>query len=204
MPESSNRIRWEASLNLSERAIYDNLSRTMFMQASEARVPISVEDAMKCAAWKIQFIREHGMKAAHKIKIGKVPDDWPSVAEKIAREKVKRERRAAPGESEAEIQKAIVEWLVGNGWMAIRFNSGAHMIDGRMIRMYTIEPSGKSSGVSDLLAFRNGRHVFLEVKSAKGRLSDDQEKFAQLASQFGETVHVVRSVEDVRRIIQST
>jgi Holliday junction resolvase len=57
---------------------------------------------------------------------------------------------------ESLIQSKIIKALQGKGWIVIRLRSTSE------------------SGWPDLLALRNGRAVFLEVKDPKGKTSDLQ------------------------------
>ena len=54
-------------------------------------------------------------------------------------------------------------------------------------------------GVSDILGIFNHRFMAIEVKSAKGRLSDEQKIFLQRVSENGGIAIVARSVEDVEQ-----
>lgn len=57
-------------------------------------------------------------------------------------------------------------------------------------------------GVSDLIAVKGGRTLFLEVKTAKGKLRDNQVEFGSNIRAQGEEYYVVRSIEDVEQIIK--
>jgi hypothetical protein len=201
MPSVDRRERFLRSLSPSEMAIYQQMAMHYAGKALEAGRPMQHDQCELCAARFITNWREHGLMKARTMKIGQVPADWPDIEEKPIKDKVKRQRKAPPGQSEAEIQSDIIKYLVKR-WVVIRFNSGAFMQGDRYVRAYTIANSNKSSGVSDVICFRNGKHLFLEVKSATGSLSDDQKAFRDLAAGFGETVHVVRSVADVQHIEQ--
>lgn len=91
--------------------------------------------------------------------------------------------------SEASIQHDVIRAVnrSGRAWVA-RCNSG--FIDG--VRF------GLGRGTPDLIGMltTTGRFFALEVKSARGRLSDDQRRWAHAARQRGAFVAVVRSVED--------
>ena len=52
-----------------------------------------------------------------------------------------------------------------------------------------------SKGVPDLHCLKNGVGVWIEVKSAKGKLSDTQERFGQQVTDAGGLYIVARSVE---------
>jgi hypothetical protein len=79
---------------------------------------------------------------------------------------------------EHAFQKEVLAHLKRNGFLPIRFNSqvGKSSATGTLLRGYMIYGLGMSSGLPDILAIKNGRSIFIEVKSPKGRLSDDQKK----------------------------
>lgn len=58
-------------------------------------------------------------------------------------------------------------------------------------------------GWPDLTGFRrsDGKAVFIEVKTAKGRPSAEQLKFIELAKRSGCLAGIARSVEDAERIV---
>ena len=51
-------------------------------------------------------------------------------------------------------------------------------------------------GVSDIIAFKDGKAVFLEVKTAKGKQTRNQEQFQQDVTRAGMLYKIVRSVEE--------
>lgn len=69
------------------------------------------------------------------------------------------------------------------------------------VRIYRIENSicGKSSGIPDLLVFSD-KMYFIELKSAKGRLQENQVEFQRLC-QLADINHIVcRSEEDIKKV----
>lgn len=56
-------------------------------------------------------------------------------------------------------------------------------------------------GVADICGIFNGKPLYIEVKSAKGVLSEYQEAFLKRASEAGGIAFVARSVEDVENIL---
>lgn len=179
-----------------EASMFDQMARSFMGQAADKGKIITGEQACLCAAFRIDVWRREGMSAAIKRKIGKIPADYPDVDLKPIKEKAVRVKRALPGESEAEIQAECVKYMKAAGWLVIRFNSGATMIGDRYFRAYIIENNGQSSGVSDLICFRGGEVLLIEVKTQKGSYTDAQRDFADLATQYGATVHTVRSLAD--------
>lgn len=57
----------------------------------------------------------------------------------------------------------------------------------------------QKKGVSDILGIFRGRPLAIEVKSAKGKTSDDQREFLLNFELQGGIAFVARSVEDVAR-----
>jgi len=178
-----------------EKKMFAHKMHDYMGKAQKQDIMLSTDQLQRCAAEYIHVQRTLGPVAAVKMRLGKVPSGWPDV-----RVKQTRERKAAPGESEAEIQKAIITELIKWGWLVIRFNSVVTQEHGRFVRAYTIENSGKSAGVSDIICFKGGRFLFLEVKTATGKLNDNQIAFRDLAASHGCTVHVVRSVEQAYKV----
>ena len=199
MSTTLRRDRFLRSLTHVESTMFNELVRSFISKSHDNGIHLTADAAMRCAAFKIDAIRRNGMRAAITTKVGRVPTDWPDVDEKP--ERIKRKRTAPPGQSEAEIQKAIVQYLILSKWLVVRINSGAQAVDGRFLRTYTIENNGRSSGMPDVIAVKDGRWLLLEVKTSKGRLSESQQDFHQLATAYGVQVHVVRSIDDVEALV---
>jgi hypothetical protein len=103
---------------------------------------------------------------------------------------------------ECDVQRAIVEYLRLMGFVVFSVPNelaGANA----QIRMRRYVATGLLSGVSDLIAWVGDRTLYLEVKTQKGRLNDNQKWFASMCNKYGREYHVVRSVDDVERIIRS-
>lgn len=83
--------------------------------------------------------------------------------------------------SEKEIQNMIREYLRAFGWFVIRHQQGL----------------GCHKGLSDLTAIKNGRTVYIEVKTPRGSQSDDQIQFQADIELHGGLYILARSVEDV-------
>jgi hypothetical protein len=108
-----------------------------------------------------------------------------------------RRRRGNP---EAEIQRAIVAALrVALPPGAIVHHSG-HEQRGGDARAKLAQAIGVGMGVhpgfADLVVVAAGRVAFLEVKTAKGQLSDDQKAFRDTIRAQGLPYAVVRSIND--------
>lgn len=86
------------------------------------------------------------------------------------------------GPKETDIQNAIREYLRWHGWFVIRHQ----------------QTLGSHKGLSDLTAIKNGRTVYIEVKTPRGSQSEDQIQFQFDIESHGGTYVLARSVEDVK------
>ena len=82
---------------------------------------------------------------------------------------------------ESAILHAVRDHLRLQGFFVIRHQAGL----------------GTHPGLSDLTAIRDGITVYIEVKTATGRLSEAQERFRRDIEAHGATYLVCRSVEDI-------
>lgn len=95
---------------------------------------------------------------------------------------------------EKEIQAAICDYLIFRRHFFWRNNTGAFETkSGGFVRF-------GAKGSPDIILIFQGRAYFLEVKRKSGVMSLDQESFAEAAKAAGARYHVVRSVDDVRRL----
>ena len=86
---------------------------------------------------------------------------------------------------ESEIQKKIIQYL-------------------NTIGAYTIKTiSTNRNGCPDIICCLKGRYVALEVKAEKGTVSQLQEHNIKLIKKSGGVAAVVRSVEDVKKILEN-
>lgn len=102
--------------------------------------------------------------------------------------------------AESFIQKQIVQTLIKMGFLVIRLNGGAVKTDNRFIRYYIIENTKKSSGVPDLLVFKNNQCIMFEVKNEIGKLSDNQKSFKELCKNH--KFDYIYTVNDYIQVIQ--
>jgi len=58
-------------------------------------------------------------------------------------------------------------------------------------------PMTHPKGISDLIGIWEGKPLYIEVKTAKGRVSDHQAVFIDTVKQHGGIAFIARSVEDV-------
>ncbi|MGL6009003.1 MAG: VRR-NUC domain-containing protein, partial [Culicoidibacterales bacterium] len=87
---------------------------------------------------------------------------------------------------EQKIQNEILIVLSRAGWLPLRLNSGTFKsFDGlRIIK-------GCPKGTPDLIAFKNGKSIFIEVKTKHGRVSAEQSHMHKILKEKGMIVHVV-------------
>ena len=88
---------------------------------------------------------------------------------------------AKPKITESDIQRQIREYMQYHGWFVIKIHQSL----------------GSYKGIADLYALRDGKHVWIEVKTPKGRLSEHQERFREDVGRHGGVYMVARSIEDV-------
>lgn len=86
---------------------------------------------------------------------------------------------------ESQIQNKIIKYLNGIGAYSIK----------------TIVTN--RNGSPDLICCFKGRYVALEVKAEKGTVSQLQEHNIKLIKKSGGVAAVVRSVEDVKKILEN-
>jgi hypothetical protein len=110
---------------------------------------------------------------------------------------------------EAELLRAVLDWLQAERIFSLRMNTGAVKADGRFFRFGT-------PGCADVLAFPKttcvvstggGRHpsfeyttpVWIETKTAKGQQSMLQKSFEEKVLSEGHQYVLARSLNDVIR-----
>lgn len=195
----NSREKWFASMSASERSLYEQMCMRLMCKADERGVSLSVAQIEKLAAQKIMYIREHGLHKIGQFKFGAIPADYPDIELKAKRE-VKR--KSGPG-PEAILLKPAQEELIEDGWLVIRVNVSAQKMDGqRFVRSVIITETGVSAGVCDVIAAKGPIALWLEFKSERGRVSEPQKDFRDLAASHGVTVHVVRSLETLRDLMR--
>jgi hypothetical protein len=100
--------------------------------------------------------------------------------------------------AEARIQAAIVEWVrtVAPGVLIFAVPNGGLRSKAEAARL---KWTGVVAGIPDLVVIAPiGRVFLLEVKTASGRLSEDQHAIFGLLVALGTPRAIVRSIEDVR------
>lgn len=106
--------------------------------------------------------------------------------------------------TEAETQKAILDWFGAERIFAYRINTAAFKTEGRFFRAHSL---GK--GAADIRAdvrivpeFELFQPLWVECKSPTGRQSDEQLGFQKHVEGYGHAYIVARSVEDVVQAVK--
>jgi hypothetical protein len=98
--------------------------------------------------------------------------------------------------TEHDIQNIIRLELSKLGWITFRVNVGkVKMEDGRYF------DTGLPVGFSDLIAFKDGQTIFIEVKKPGGRPSKNQLNFKKQMENNGFKAIIAYSFEDVKNMI---
>lgn len=93
-------------------------------------------------------------------------------------------KHAPKRQAESGIKRTVREFLEWHKWEVVQFQEG---------------PFGEP-GVSDLLAIRRGRHLFLEIKTTTGNQSPNQKEFAAKINRGGGEYYIIRDVDDLERV----
>lgn len=100
--------------------------------------------------------------------------------------------------TEMDILRSIRLALSERGYCVFRINSGkVKMADGRWFDV------GVPKGFSDLVAVKDGKISFIEVKNEVGRPTAEQINFIkQMQTRYGCRAGIARSVEDALAIVK--
>lgn len=102
-------------------------------------------------------------------------------------------KRQRPEEAlQTAVCKFLTFALAGNSWFgAIPLGGGGRL------RGATLRRTGSKAGTPDLLILNDGRAIWLELKSEKGRVSDAQLYCHEQLKRARSPVYICRSVDDV-------
>ncbi len=89
-----------------------------------------------------------------------------------------------PALKESEIRQQVKEFLQWRGWFVF----------------YNLQGLGCYPGLSDLVAVKHGKVVFIELKTKRGKQSNDQKAFQHNLELAGGTYIVARGIEDVENL----
>jgi hypothetical protein len=109
---------------------------------------------------------------------------------------------AAAGKAEERIHIAIVNLLTATAAPGVRFH---HVPNGGLRskrEAARFKLMGVKPGVSDLvISMPEGRTGYMEVKSPKGRLTEEQENFLAAMAANGNLTAVVRSLDEAADVL---
>ena len=155
---------------------------------TRGRVPLREQMRMNRAAMRAMCTTPEQLDALER--------DFPE----DAAPKPRAARKPSGNLTEAQIQKAIIDLLRKHPKVAMvnRYNSGSAQFGKATVRF------NSARGQSDLMGtLKGGRTFAFEVKSAKGVVHEHQERFLQRIRNAGGIGEVVRSVDDVIRILEA-
>ena len=95
-----------------------------------------------------------------------------------------------------------INFLVSNGYLAIRFNSGVIKTEKTFFKAYVITNNDKSSGLPDIIAFKDNKFLMFEVKESNGTLRNSQKDFNDYVLRYGIKPYTVTSWVDVLEILK--
>lgn len=99
------------------------------------------------------------------------------------------------------LQCQIVNYLRTNGFLVFAIANGGSR---NAIEGANLKKEGVLAGVADLqVLLNNGKSLFLEVKTEKGKQQQTQKSFEDKCKELGHNYHVVRSVDDVINVLQT-
>ena len=108
---------------------------------------------------------------------------------------------------ENDIQRQIANYLIFKGFDVVRYNGMSvtkqnKNKSNRFIASYYYYNANMRSGHPDLIAYKNNYALMLEIKKQKGKLTENQKIFHKCFKQNGNMIYVVRSIEDVDKILK--
>jgi hypothetical protein len=94
------------------------------------------------------------------------------------------------GAAEAKIQRDILDFLSGKGYLAWRNHVQGIRLNGKMLK-------NPNKGQPDVWAVKDGRLLGVEVKTREGVLSPDQIEWINRASRYGVPIITAHSLEEL-------
>lgn len=87
---------------------------------------------------------------------------------------------------ESQIQSMIIQMLRQFGWFVVKIHQSL----------------GSYKGIADLYALKDGRNIWIEVKTPRGRLSEHQERFRDDVGAHGGEFIVARGIDDIEFLLK--
>jgi len=101
---------------------------------------------------------------------------------------------------EKEIEKQILDYLTLKGFYAWK-NPTIGLFDTKRGKFRKPNNKYLISGVSDIIAIKQGKVYFIEVKTDKGRQTPNQKLFESNIDVNGGVYILARSIEDLKDIV---
>lgn len=101
-------------------------------------------------------------------------------------------------EKEADVQRRVLEYLTYKRHFFWRVNN-VGMYD-PVKKIYRRMPKYSKRGAPDIILIIGGQFIGLECKGARGKLSEDQEKFKQECESAGGIYKVVKGIQDLEEL----
>jgi len=106
-------------------------------------------------------------------------------------------------ESEADLKRTVTDYLEyqqnAGKLLYFRLNAGDFIeLRGNTRRRV----KGCMAGTSDLEIIKDGKPIFIELKSARGKTSSAQNAFKILVEEQGASYSIVRSLEELEKILR--
>lgn len=95
---------------------------------------------------------------------------------------------------ELNIQAQIINYLRMRGVYAFSVPNGTNIKN--VATRTLMKRSGLLSGVSDIIILTNNKPWFIEIKTAKGKQSDNQKQFEAKVNELGFDYKIWRSIDD--------
>lgn len=108
--------------------------------------------------------------------------------------------------SEKDVQQAVIDLLLWSGWGVIRVNCGGmENSNGQYVPFVYWYANGQSAsdGVSDLLAFKDGRQVFIEIKAPGKPQRANQIKFMTAVMGVGCEYWLIDDVDQIAPLLEA-
>lgn len=117
---------------------------------------------------------------------------------KYAARTAAKPKKKSKKQPEKLIQDAVIKYLQLQNYFVMRLNSSTVQSaeTGTYLSSYRIAGLG-SSGASDVLVGKNGKIVFVEIKTKTGRQSESQKKFQNHVERLGYKYLIVSDLEQI-------
>lgn len=102
--------------------------------------------------------------------------------------------------AERDIQRAIVDYLRLTGWLVWEFAKPGARPKCPQCGAWVGSVRTAPKGTPDILALKDGRYLWLEVKTPTGKLTEAQAQMALEIEAHGGVGHVVRSLEEAMEV----